>query len=79
MKVKLTGIRPHDPELDGGIDEEYQYYIDLLQQIPFPITVNADDNYPHTMDLKQYIKDKEYPNHSQSWGLVWFDYEEIKD
>lgn len=78
MKVKLTGIKPHDSEIDEDRDGDYiEYYIDLLQQIPFPITVNADDDYPHTMNLKQYIKDKERPNDPQIWGLVWFDYEKI--
>lgn len=79
MKVKLTGIRPHDPELDGEIDKEYQYYIDQLKQIPFPLIRDADDEYPHTVRLKQYIKDKKYPESPQIWGLVWFTYEEIKD
>ena len=79
MKVKLTGIRPHDPELDGYMDEEYQYYIDQLKQIPFPLIRIADDKYPHTVRLKRYIKDKIYPESDQTWGLVWFTYEEIKD
>lgn len=78
MKVKLTGIKPHDPEIDGEMDEEYQYYIDQLKQVPFPVIRIADDKYPHTVSLKQYIKDKIYPESEQTWGLVWFTYEEIK-
>ncbi len=79
MKVKLTGIRPHNPEIDGEMDEVYQYYIDQLKQIPFPIIRIADDKYPNAVRLREYIKDKNDPESNQTWGLVWFTYEEIKD
>lgn len=79
MKVKLTGIRPHNPEIDGEMDDDLQYYIDLLNQIPFPVIRIAENKYPHQVSLKRYIKDEKYPKSEQTWGLVWFTYEKIKD
>jgi hypothetical protein len=78
MKVKLLGIRPYDPEIDGKWNDEYEYYSSLLKQVPFPLEVNAASVYPHTVNLKKYIIEEKYPDRLQTWGLVWFTYEKIK-
>lgn len=74
MKVILKGIRPYDPELD-----EHFYNRSLLEQVPYPLEIEAEDKYPNVVDLTKYIVDKEYPQSLQIWGLIWFDYEEVKD
>lgn len=79
MKVKLTGIRPYDPELDGEMDDDLIYYRSLLEQVPYPLETNAENNFPNAIDLTGYIVDEEYPYDLHRWGLIWFTYEEIKD
>lgn len=78
MKVKLTGIKPHDPMTDGEWDDEYEYYFSLLKQVPYPLEVDAESAYPHIVNLKKYITEEKYPESPQTWGLVWFTYEKIK-
>lgn len=79
MKVILKGIRPYDPELDGEMDDDLNYYRSLLEQVPYPLEVIADDHYPYTTNLTKYITDSEHPNDFQYWGLTWFLYEKIED
>ena len=79
MKVILKGVRPYDPELDGDFGGEVIYNRNLLEQVPYPLEIEAEDKYPNVVDLTKYIVDKEYPQSLQIWGLIWFEYEEIKD
>ena len=78
MKVILKGIRPYDPELDGEMDDDLIYYRSLLEQVPFPLVVEAEDEYPNVVNLTKYIIDDEHSHGLQRWGLVWFDYEKLK-
>lgn len=79
MKVILKGITPYNYEIHGDIDDDLIYWISLLKQVPYPLEIFAQDKFPHTVDLSQYITDTKYPEDSQDWGLTWFDYEEVKD
>ena len=79
MKVILKGIKPYDPELDGEMEDDLNYYRSLLEQIPFPLELEAKEVYPHVINLKEYIKDPESPYSPEEWGLIWFDYEEVKE
>lgn len=79
MKVILKGIRPYDPELDGEMDYELNYYRSLLEQVPYPLKVETEDEYPNIIDLTKYIIDEESSDNFQRWGLIWFDYEEVKE
>lgn len=80
MKVILKGIdysqkSNPDPEDMFNVTKFYK----MLEQISFPLTIEADDQYPHAVCLKDYIKNTKFPDSKEMWGLVWFDYKIIKD
>lgn len=79
MKVILKGIRPYDPELDGEMDDDLMFYRSLLEQVSYPLEIEAEDKYPNVVNLAKYIIDDEHPHDLQRWGLVWFDYEKVKE
>ena len=70
MKVKLTGINPSENIL------ETQPWIEQLETISFPIECEVKDN---LVNLTQYFINTSWFKQEQLWGLIWFDYEEIKD
>lgn len=69
MKVILNGIN-HDNDAN-------KIWYELLEQVPFPIETEVIEDL--FVSLKQYIKDPDSPNSEEEWGLIWFDYEEVKD
>lgn len=69
MKLILKGIN------SALNTDERRWHIDLLNQISFPIEVNAEDKYPFTVNLKAYISDISDPDSAEEWGIIWFDYE----
>lgn len=74
MKVILKGINYTQGESEDCVDESF--YFELLKQVPYPVEVKVDDKFPHVVNLKQWIKDTES---SEEWGLLWFNYEKVKD
>lgn len=76
MKVILKGINYEGLDLEDFCDSKY---IALLKQVPYPIQVETEGNWPHVVRLKDYIKDPDRPSNLEEWGLIWFDYEEVKD
>lgn len=69
MKVILKGINPEE-----NIPETQQW-IKELETVPFPIECEVRDN---KVNLTQYFLNTSWVEES-IWGLVWFDYEEVKD
>lgn len=76
MKVILKGIS-HSSYNEENYSE---YHVNLLKQISYPVIVEAD-KYPGWIgvNLRNYIVDEKYPDSSEEWGLLWFDYEEIQE
>lgn len=71
MKVILKGVCEDNYENTPEIENR----IIKLKQLPFPITHEVRNN---CVNLTKYFCNQDWPK-QEIWGLVWFDYEEIKE